>query len=205
MRSVKTFFFAAFFFGMAGWCTAQDASPNSSFSKAKSFEKANEVFQVSCMQCHSAQTPVPWYGRLPVVSSAMKKEYRSALKELNLDNEVYLPGIKIAPETLDKIESVIQKGSMPPLYFRMRHWKSRLSKKDKQAILDWISDERRAQQPPAQTIVAASHLPPTPDLKPLKVIEASFIQLDSEDEAPVVESVPAEEEDHSNPFKPRKF
>ncbi|HRK61063.1 MAG TPA: heme-binding domain-containing protein [Candidatus Omnitrophota bacterium] len=207
---MKIFLLAAVFLGTAGLCAAQDTS--SSFSKAKSFEKANEVFQVSCMPCHSAQTPVPWYGRLPVMSSAMKKEYRSAIKGLNLDDDVYLPGKKFDPETLDKIESVIQKGSMPPLDFRMRHWKARLSKKEKQAILDWISDERiklTALAAEAELLQRAVPEPVFQELSSLSpALKAALEPTDEPAGASVVlpekEETPAVVEE-PNPFRTKKF
>lgn len=213
---MKAILFAAFFLGAAGACCAQDASAQYSFSKAKSFEKANEVFQVSCMVCHSAQTPVPWYGRLPVLGSAMKKEYRKAIKGLNLDDEVYLPGKKITPETLDKIESVIQKGSMPPLGFRMKHWEARLSKKEKQAILDWISDERlKLAASSAEALLTqntVSDFSPAPLTEPVfqelsslpPELKAALEPMDTSVALAENEEAPAVPED-PNPFRAKKF
>lgn len=142
--------------GLTGFCAAgiaKEELPVDLSGKAASFKNAHKVFRESCLPCHSAQIPIPWYGQMPGVKQIMKQEYREAIEELDLDAEVYVAGQAPSPETLDKIEGIIEKGKMPPLSYRLAHPKARLSKKEKQAILDWIRDERGSL--PAQTGIAA--------------------------------------------------
>jgi hypothetical protein len=201
MVFMKSFFYAAFFLlsGVA-LCSAQEESKSVFSGKMASFKEAHAVFEVSCLPCHSTAKPLAWHEKLPVMSALKKSEYRKALAGINFDETVYLAGAAPAPEVLDRIEQVILNGKMPPHDYIIRNWKARLSKKEKQAVLDWIQDERRLYQP-AEAVVVENTLPPTPDLKPLKVLENSFQPDDLSDEAEPVSEV----ENSSNPFKPRKF
>lgn len=198
---MKTFFYFVFFFTVgAGFGFAQDEPLGVFQGKADSFKEAHSVFEVSCLPCHSAAKPLSWYEKLPVMSALKKREYRKALAGINLDETVYLAGSAPAPEVLSRIEAAVLSGKMPPHDYIIRNWKARLSKKEKQAVLTWIQDERQLYQPAAADI-AETTLPPTPDLKPLKVLENSF-QPDAESDE--LESA-LEAESQTNPFKPRKF
>ncbi len=198
---MKNYFYLAFFLTIgAGFCFAQDESMSVFQGKADSFKKAHSVFEVSCLPCHSAAKPLSWHEKLPVMSALKKRECRKALAGINLDETVYLAGAAPAPEVLARIEAAILNGKMPPHDYIIRNWKARLSKKEKQDVLTWIEDERRLYQP-ASAVITEGALPPTPDLKPLKVLENSF-QPDDENDEP--ESA-LEAESHTNPFKPRKF
>lgn len=167
--------------------------------KKESFKEAHKVFQTSCLPCHSATLPLSWHEKLPIMNALKKKEYRKALAGINLDETIYLPEIAPSPEALNRIESSVLSGKMPPHDYVIRNWKARLSKKEKQAILNWIQDEKQPQQePPASAEIA---IDPTPDLKPLKVTDETF-EFDSEDQTKAGD---LEDESYSNPFKPREF
>ncbi len=167
------------FIFLLGFCTFSVAKEESSFDlsgKMASFEKAHQAIQTSCMPCHSAQLPLPWYGRMPGIKQQMKKNYLKAIEGLNLDSQIYVTGQPPSAEALGKIEEVLQKDRMPPRLYRLKHLESRLSQQEKWAILNWIRDERVGAQRLMQ-------LPPPPQAAPAPVSEKKA-------------------EKNNNPFKP---
>ncbi len=155
--------------------------------KAASFEKAQRVLQTSCMPCHSAQLPLPWYGRLPLIKQRMKEDYLKAMEGLNLDSQVYVVGQPPSGGALNKIEQALEKGTMPPRLYVMSHLSSRISQQEKWAILNWIRDER------AKTQLSVP-LPP-------QILPPSSPPQEAE---PVSKpaAIPAAPAKHLNPFKP---
>ena len=80
--------FAIFFLALFGSIAfAREEIVTEFLGKVPSFEKANRVFQKSCVQCHSAEASLPWYAHAPGIKSKMKQEYRASLSAFNLDSE----------------------------------------------------------------------------------------------------------------------
>lgn len=162
------------FLGTSSVVLASDQTELNFPGKAESFKKVHPIFKTSCLPCHSAQLPLPWYGRLPGVQKEMKEEFAHAVEDLDLDAEVYVAGKSLSPETLKNIEKVVKRGKMPPKSYVALHWKARLSKSERDAILNWIQDER------ARTFSA-----------PASVVQPTVAQPTSE-----------ESKKSNNPFKP---
>lgn len=194
-------------------CRAQEEQDAFFYGKTESFKKAHEVFQVSCLPCHSSRQPLAWHARLPVLSSLKKKEFREALNGINLDETVYVAGLTPSLETLDEIEAVIQKEEMPPFDYVVTHWKARLSKKEKWAILDWIRDERReylqagAFSKPRTVVVSGVEMfePFVPDKKQVLADASSRENSSRESSGEKPDSSALPEAGDANPFRPRGF
>jgi len=160
------------------------------YGKVPAFKKANQVFQKSCVQCHSAQVSLPWYARTPGIKSKMKREYRDSLSAFNLDSEVYVPGQPPTQKALDGIESIALDNSRHPRTKVFTHRKARLSPSSRLDILNWIHDER-----------AVTQAHPVITVEPVPIQKEAAKPIDMPDVKPV-EKLPSEPETY-NPFKPR--
>ena len=59
-----------------------------------------------------------------------------------MDNEIFFKRFDtdISASSLNRLKTVIEENSMPPLEYKMIHWDTNFSKTDKDIVLRWISD-----------------------------------------------------------------
>ena len=94
----------------------------------------------ACGNCHSNQTHLPWYGRVPPISWWIQRHVYEARKRLNFsDWRSYSPR-----ERQDKLQSicgVIVTGSMPPSSYTAMHPEAKLKVEETDAVCDWTTIE----------------------------------------------------------------
>ncbi len=95
------------------------------------------IFKVSCFDCHSGFTSYPWYHSIPGIKGMMDGDVDKAKKNLDMSNGYPFKGNGNLESDLKAITYQVDKGKMPPLKYRVMHWKSGLTEKQKQAIEDW--------------------------------------------------------------------
>lgn len=108
------------------------------------FNKVATLVQDKCMACHTRNYDLPFYARIPGIKDIIEKDYNDGLRAMDLNAELVssAAGKPIGETVLAKMEWVIQNNTMPPAKFTAVHWGSRLSDKDKAAILDWVKTSR---------------------------------------------------------------
>jgi cytochrome c peroxidase len=101
-----------------------------------------------CMDCHTTNAPTPWYGSVPVIGTTIKNDIIEGEKYFLLDEMMTaLDSGKVVSEVdLAKIENTALSGSMPPaIYYRTPwHWGQSLNKDEKNVLLAWVKDVRKA-------------------------------------------------------------
>jgi cytochrome c len=127
-------------FGDAGLYAASSAPPMVVEEKAMEHAAVppavRAILMTKCVDCHSAQTRAPIYGRFAPVSWLMERDIVQARRAMNLSLwERYSADEQ---EAL-KAEIVIQAkaGTMPPVQYGVVHWKALITDADVQALTQW--------------------------------------------------------------------
>lgn len=123
------------------------AAPVNSLTKAKPADPAcAKVFTMlgtKCADCHSSETVLPFYAKLPIIGSQIQKDIQVARQRLDYQAALVAAPDKPAGEALlAKTEAELMAGDMPPLPYLALHWNARLSSEEKTTTLDWIRAER---------------------------------------------------------------
>ncbi|MCC8154090.1 MAG: heme-binding domain-containing protein [Tannerellaceae bacterium] len=113
-------------------------------------DKAKQVASIirnnGCMECHSTEAKVPFYGNLPVIGKTVKADMRDGTRYVDFTNLLTAleNGDVVSQVDLAKLEHTALSGSMPPLKYVAIHWGTNLSSEEKGIILNWAKDVRRA-------------------------------------------------------------
>ena len=102
--------------------------------------KIKPLFERSCFDCHSKFTTYPWYHRLPGIRSLIDEDVSKGRKHLDMSNDFPFLGHGTLIEDLEELKEVITENEMPPWSYKLFHWGSRLSIREKKIILRWISN-----------------------------------------------------------------
>ena len=96
------------------------------------------IFKVSCFDCHSSSTSYPWYHGIPGARSMLEKDVSTGREHIEMSGGFPFKGHHTPEQALTGIAYDIDKGKMPPLKYRMMHWKSGLTEKQKQEVEGWV-------------------------------------------------------------------
>ncbi len=101
--------------------------------------------EAGCVLCHTKDAQLPFYAKIPLVNIPIKNDISEGLKYFDITEAIKdIKAGKTANETvLSKIEYVLNKDTMPPLAFKLVHWKSKITKEEKQLLLDWVASQRK--------------------------------------------------------------
>ena len=101
--------------------------------------------EAGCVLCHSKNAQLPFYAKIPLVNLPIKADISEGLKYFDITEAIEdIKAGKPANETvLAKIEYAVKNGSMPPMAFKLVHWKSNITENEKQVILDWVASQRK--------------------------------------------------------------
>lgn len=95
-----------------------------------------KILERSCVDCHSHETRVPWYGQVAPVSWLMAKDVNGARKAMNLSEWGSAePAVHyaLAAAACEGVKS----GRMPLPQYLYMHPEARLSQDDVQALCGW--------------------------------------------------------------------
>ena len=128
---------------------------------------AKALFDNGCQYCHAPSTELPFYSKLPVIGSILASDIEKGNRFFRLDRliEGMKDPSKLSEADLAKLERVIQNDEMPIASFIHLHWGSRPDADEKQAIIDWIHQQRAAHFLPKETqgVDATRLVQPIPD------------------------------------------
>ncbi|WP_445747834.1 heme-binding domain-containing protein [Polaribacter sp.] len=94
--------------------------------------------QTSCYDCHSNNTNYPWYNKIQPVAWFLEDHINEGKKELNFSEwETYSKRRKKGK--LKSIINQIKEDKMPLTSYTLIHGDAKLTKKEKLAIIEWIS------------------------------------------------------------------
>jgi len=94
----------------------------------------------ACFDCHSNETRWPWYSSLPIVSSLIAHDVRSARGQFNFSHWTeYNPFDRAS--LLVKICELATSHTMPPQRYRLLHAEARLAEADVTELCGWTRVE----------------------------------------------------------------
>lgn len=97
-----------------------------------------------CLDCHSPNAPVPFYGNLPIAKSLVHKDIHNGTRYINLEKvcQELEKGTKVSEVDLAKIEQSMINESMPVAKYTMVHWGTSFNKEEKSILSQWIQEVR---------------------------------------------------------------
>jgi len=99
------------------------------------------ILQAACYDCHSNKTNYPWYSNVQPFGWLLAKHIRQGKEELNF-SEFGSYSLRRQISKLNSIAKSVENGSMPLTSYTMIHKNARLSKNDKQLIIDWATKKK---------------------------------------------------------------
>src|SRR5207249_4410353 len=99
----------------------------------------------ACRNCHSYDTPWPWYAKVAPVSWVVARDVEGARKALNFSEWAVQAGREptTAMGSLSAACAVLITGSMPPRQYRLVHPEARLSEEEVNSFCTWTIDTTR--------------------------------------------------------------
>lgn len=148
MRKTKYGRIALWPLGLAALAGVMSSCGSSDYKKYAN-DEAKQVASIiranGCMECHAADAPVPFYGKLPLIGPVVQADIKEGTHYLDLTAMVDAleNGGEVTETDLAKVENTALSGSMPPAKFYMAHWGTKLSGDERGVILKWAKNERR--------------------------------------------------------------
>lgn len=132
-------------------CAAEinEARPGEQYYPCQTLEAINQtylteikpIFEAKCLMCHGAVKKVPLYSKIPPSSWLVEYDIKEAKEELNMLWDIPFHGEygeKGQKKALEEIQEVVEEGTMPPLEYKIMHWKSELNKREREKIIFWV-------------------------------------------------------------------
>ena len=100
------------------------------------------IFTQKCLMCHadSGGQTHPLYVVVPPTSWMVTRDIREARKKMDMTFDFPFQGHGSPPDDLQAVHKVVEKGSMPPLKFKMLHWQSGLTIQEQEAVKEWVQN-----------------------------------------------------------------
>lgn len=116
--------------------------------------------QNDCFVCHAPNAQMPFYFSFPLIGDRMKEHLTHAIRFFDLQTKTQ-DLAHVDPVTLSMLDHAVTYGTMPIMQYRLLHWGTGLSRKEKAVLASWIEHERGSKEP-----VCA--LPQNADVDPAK-------------------------------------
>ncbi|WP_433704578.1 cytochrome c peroxidase [Paraburkholderia sacchari] len=141
---------AAGYLGLSGIAWYHDTLyAESTASQPAASPEAEQVRNIldrnACYYCHSTKAVLPAYASLPGIQQLSRYDIETGQRYFRLDAvfNALRNGTPPPQADLAKLERAVTNDTMPPMRFRMVHWRTGLSQHDQQTLLTWISQERK--------------------------------------------------------------
>lgn len=104
-------------------------------------DRVLDIFKNSCYDCHSNNTRYPWYMNMQPMGWIMAMHIKNGKRNFNFSEFGSYSERKQANK-LRAIATSIKDGSMPLPSYTIMHTNARLSKEDKEFIINWATGTR---------------------------------------------------------------
>ncbi|MEO6134332.1 MAG: heme-binding domain-containing protein [Ginsengibacter sp.] len=101
-------------------------------------ENVQSVLKVACYDCHSNNTRYTWYVNIQPIGWMMAKHVKNGKHELNF-SDFGSYSTRKQQSKLKAIASQIKDDEMPLTEYKIMHGDARLSKEEKDLIINWAS------------------------------------------------------------------
>jgi uncharacterized membrane protein len=102
--------------------------------------KIEPIFQAKCFDCHSANSKYPWYYQIPGVNLVINSHIKEARGHIDMTEGFPFKGHLSPIEDLKELKLTIERGAMPPWYYKPFHKNSEIKPQEKMTILNWINE-----------------------------------------------------------------
>jgi hypothetical protein len=99
-------------------------------------KEVKHILRRACMDCHSYETRLPWYGYVFPVNLYLKDHIQDGLEDLNLSEWRNISTKKQTTQAYNITEELEAK-TMPPKSYLFLHSDAEISQKDFETIQDW--------------------------------------------------------------------
>lgn len=106
----------------------------------KYVQSVKPIFQEKCFNCHSNQTKFPFYYKMPGAKQLIDADIVEAKKHIDMSNDFPFQGHGTPKEDLEAIAKSVTNNDMPPFKYKMMHWKSGITKQEREQILQWTKE-----------------------------------------------------------------
>lgn len=130
---------------LAGVMSSCGSSDYKKYANDEAKQVASILRANGCLECHAADAPIPFYGKLPLVGPLVQADIKEGTHYLDLTAmvEALENGGAVTETDLAKVENTALSGSMPPAKYYMAHWGTQLNSDERAVILQWAKNERR--------------------------------------------------------------
>lgn len=108
-------------------------------------EKALDIFgDNACVFCHTKAASAPFYAKIPLVGSLIKSDIENGLRSFDISPTLENLKNNQPPNAtiLAKLAYIVKGNEMPPLGYKIFHWRSNLSTNERAILLSWIKNSR---------------------------------------------------------------
>lgn len=99
---------------------------------------AQSVLKTACYDCHSNRTNYPWYTSIQPFGWLLARHIKNGKAELNF-SEFGSYSLRRQISKFNGIANSIKDGSMPLNSYTIMHKDARLSKEDKELLINWAT------------------------------------------------------------------
>lgn len=130
---------------LAGIMSSCSSSDYKKYANDEAKQVASILRANGCLECHAADAPVPFYGKLPLIGPVVQADMKEGTHYLDLTAmvEALENGTPVSETDLAKVENTALSGSMPPAKFYMAHWGTKLNSDERAILIKWAKNERR--------------------------------------------------------------
>lgn len=130
---------------LAGIMSSCGSSDYKKYANDEAKQVASILRANGCLECHAADAPVPFYGKLPLIGPVVQADMKEGTHYLDLTAmvEALENGTPVSETDLAKVENTALSGSMPPAKFYMAHWGTKLNSDERAVLIKWAKNERR--------------------------------------------------------------
>lgn len=130
---------------LAGIMSSCGSSDYKKYANDEAKQVASILRANGCLECHAADAPVPFYGKLPLIGPVVQADMKEGTHYLDLTAmvEALENGTPVSETDLAKVENTALSGSMPPAKFYMAHWGTKLNSDERAILIKWAKNERR--------------------------------------------------------------
>ena len=100
-------------------------------------ENVYTLLKNACYDCHSNNTNYPWYSNIQPVAWLLAMDIKNGKAKINF-SEFGSNSSRRQISKLQGVENRIKDGTMPLPQYQLMHKNARLTKEEKELIIDWI-------------------------------------------------------------------
>lgn len=132
-----------------GWEIVSEETPKETLEliNLSYLKNVKPIFQEKCLSCHGTDNPLPWYSKIPGIKQFILHNIKEAKEHMDMTDDFPFSGHGSPEEDLKELAEVVEEDAMPPLMYKMMHWKASLNKNDKKAINEWVEDSLKLINP----------------------------------------------------------